>query len=46
MITIEVKTQESNGKEAVLLYLSDKVAALLRKKRLVRFENNFKAGRK
>jgi hypothetical protein len=30
MITIEVKTQESNGK-AVLLYLSDKVASITRK---------------
>jgi hypothetical protein len=28
MITIEVKTQGSNGKEAVLLYLSDKVASI------------------
>jgi hypothetical protein len=41
MITIEVKKHRKvTGKEAVLLYLSDKVASitLRSKKRLVRFE--------
>jgi hypothetical protein len=45
MITISKKHRKVT-KEAVLLYLSDKVASITRSKRLVRFENNFKAGRK